>query len=186
MVKATLKYSIIVTFLLAGMNFIFAQEETEKPPENPPRLPHHDLPFPPAFVDLDGDGFNDLAPDDDGDGIPNRIDPDFTGPQDRIRWGWFRSMPDSARYDSLRFREWWRQVDRRPIDWREAWQRWFEIRESGGPWHYRDQIWRERFNPRDRRFREEIRRRREAGGDERDNGRGGRGRRRGGRGGGGR
>jgi hypothetical protein len=30
------------------------------------------------FVDLDGDGFNDNAPDHDGDGIPNGLDPDYT------------------------------------------------------------------------------------------------------------
>ena len=29
------------------------------------------------FVDLDGDGFNDNAPDADGDGIPNGLDPDY-------------------------------------------------------------------------------------------------------------
>ncbi len=29
------------------------------------------------FVDLDGDGFNDNAPDQDGDGIPNGLDPDY-------------------------------------------------------------------------------------------------------------
>lgn len=29
------------------------------------------------FIDEDGDGFNDNAPDHDGDGIPNGIDPDF-------------------------------------------------------------------------------------------------------------
>lgn len=29
------------------------------------------------FVDLDGDGYNDNAPDHDGDGIPNRFDPDW-------------------------------------------------------------------------------------------------------------
>ncbi len=29
-----------------------------------------------AFLDEDGDGFNDLAPDQDGDGIPDRLDPD--------------------------------------------------------------------------------------------------------------
>jgi hypothetical protein len=31
------------------------------------------------FIDEDGDGFNDLLPDDDGDGIPNMIDPDYKG-----------------------------------------------------------------------------------------------------------
>ncbi|MBK8164396.1 MAG: hypothetical protein IPK64_00375 [bacterium] len=30
-----------------------------------------------GFLDEDGDGFNDLAPDADGDGIPNGLDPDF-------------------------------------------------------------------------------------------------------------
>lgn len=32
------------------------------------------------FVDEDGDGYNDNAPDHDGDGIPNGIDPDFIKP----------------------------------------------------------------------------------------------------------
>lgn len=35
-----------------------------------------------GFLDEDGDGFNDLAPDADGDGIPNGLDPDFVKPQD--------------------------------------------------------------------------------------------------------
>ena len=35
------------------------------------------------FVDLDGDGFNDNAPDHDADGIPNGLDPDYIkGAQD--------------------------------------------------------------------------------------------------------
>ncbi len=34
------------------------------------------------FIDEDGDGFNDLAPDADGDGIPNGLDPDFVKPED--------------------------------------------------------------------------------------------------------
>lgn len=34
-----------------------------------------------GFVDADGDGFNDLAPDHDGDGIPNGIDPDWVKPE---------------------------------------------------------------------------------------------------------
>jgi len=33
------------------------------------------------FVDADGDGFNDLAPDADGDGIPNGLDPDYVKPE---------------------------------------------------------------------------------------------------------
>ena len=34
------------------------------------------------FIDEDGDGFNDLAPDADGDGIPNGQDPDYVKPED--------------------------------------------------------------------------------------------------------
>ena len=34
------------------------------------------------FIDEDGDGFNDLAPDADGDGIPNGLDDDFVRPED--------------------------------------------------------------------------------------------------------
>ncbi len=34
------------------------------------------------FIDEDGDGFNDLAPDADGDGIPNGLDDDYVRPRD--------------------------------------------------------------------------------------------------------
>lgn len=33
------------------------------------------------FVDKNGDGYNDNAPDHDGDGIPNGLDPDYKGPK---------------------------------------------------------------------------------------------------------
>ncbi len=36
---------------------------------------HHGM----GFVDANGDGYNDNAPDADGDGIPNGMDPDYTG-----------------------------------------------------------------------------------------------------------
>lgn len=36
-----------------------------------------------GFVDENGDGYNDNAPDHDGDGIPNGLDPDYTGPKVR-------------------------------------------------------------------------------------------------------
>lgn len=32
------------------------------------------------FVDANGDGYNDNAPDHDGDGIPNGLDDDYVGP----------------------------------------------------------------------------------------------------------
>ncbi len=34
-----------------------------------------------GFVDENGDGYNDLAPDADGDGIPNGMDADYVGAQ---------------------------------------------------------------------------------------------------------
>jgi hypothetical protein len=34
------------------------------------------------FIDENGDGFNDLAPDADGDGIPNGLDSDYVRPKD--------------------------------------------------------------------------------------------------------
>ena len=37
---------------------------------------------PGEFIDENGDGFNDLAPDADGDGIPNSLDEDYVRPQD--------------------------------------------------------------------------------------------------------
>lgn len=46
-------------------------------PQTPAPIQHG-----PRFVDENGDGFNDLAPDHDGDGIPNGQDPDYTRPQD--------------------------------------------------------------------------------------------------------
>ncbi|MCU7496242.1 MAG: hypothetical protein HF314_16165 [Ignavibacteria bacterium] len=33
-----------------------------------------------GFVDKNGDGYNDNAPDQDGDGIPNGLDPDYKAP----------------------------------------------------------------------------------------------------------
>ncbi len=45
-----------------------------------------------SFIDEDGDGFNDLAPDQDGDGIPDRLDPDtksVQGVNSKAR-GWLR------------------------------------------------------------------------------------------------
>jgi hypothetical protein len=35
-----------------------------------------------GFLDENGDGFNDLAPDADGDGIPNGLDSDYAPPLD--------------------------------------------------------------------------------------------------------
>ncbi len=42
---------------------------------------------PGMFLDENGDGINDLAPDADGDGIPNGMDDDYVRPADGVRFG---------------------------------------------------------------------------------------------------
>lgn len=44
-------------------------------------------PGPGMFVDENGDGINDLAPDADGDGIPNGRDDDYVRPADGTGYG---------------------------------------------------------------------------------------------------
>ncbi|MBD3165553.1 hypothetical protein GF324_03060 [bacterium] len=146
-----------------------AEREQDSPPGERPR-PRSNRP---RFIDRDGDGFNDLAPDADGDGIPDGIDPDMPGAR-HFRRGWFRAMPDSVREDSVRFQTWWEQRDR-PVTWREAWTHYRKMRlQMRDPRHRRMMMLRrEGFNPRDTRLRDDPRVR-------------GRGRHRGGGGGGGR
>jgi hypothetical protein len=62
-----------VTMLVLSYTNISAQSDTTT--TNPP-IQHGK-----NFVDNNGDGYNDNAPDDDGDGIPNGLDPDYTGPK---------------------------------------------------------------------------------------------------------
>ena len=57
-----------------------------------------------SFIDKNGDGFNDLAPDHDGDGIPNGLDKDWRkmqgnkrGYRHRHRHGWRIELPDSTK-----------------------------------------------------------------------------------------
>lgn len=67
-------YLLIATALTFAYSNTFAQTEEPTTP-----VTHGD-----NFVDLNGDGYNDNAPDNDGDGIPNGMDPDYipTGSQD--------------------------------------------------------------------------------------------------------
>ena len=69
-----LNHLIILTIGLIFFLFlspIFAQDstKTEKKEQDMEHQQH--------FIDLDGDGYNDNAPDHDGDGIPNGLDPDW-------------------------------------------------------------------------------------------------------------
>lgn len=61
---------IFLTVLFAVFSETYAQStDTTKAPVKHGR----------NFVDANGDGYNDNAPDHDGDGIPNGVDPDYTG-----------------------------------------------------------------------------------------------------------
>ena len=59
---------LFLFFAIAG----YGQDTTKiKSPQGASQ--HHRM----HFVDEDGDGYNDNAPDHDGDGIPNGLDPDW-------------------------------------------------------------------------------------------------------------
>lgn len=53
---------------------VYAQTAQEPIADEQTKIEHG-----PNFIDNDGDGFNDLAPDADGDGIPNGQDEDYEG-----------------------------------------------------------------------------------------------------------
>ena len=78
--KRQLKYIIIQTIIISlfSLSSIFAQDSVQTKNQNTETdvKDKHGL----KFVDEDGDGFNDNAPDHDGDGIPNGLDPDYKGP----------------------------------------------------------------------------------------------------------
>lgn len=77
----TIKSKIITAFLVMISAMLLQAQDTSKiidPGNNEQiknRTQHGN-----RFVDKDGDGFNDNAPDHDGDGIPNGLDPDFERP----------------------------------------------------------------------------------------------------------
>lgn len=62
---------ILFFFLVLAINSLQAQDSTKT--ENKPSPKVHGQ----HFIDRDGDGYNDNAPDHDGDGIPNGLDPDW-------------------------------------------------------------------------------------------------------------
>lgn len=58
------------------------------------------------FVDKDGDGYNDNAPDDDGDGIPNGLDPDYKpGKKKKVRAKQFIDLDGDGINDHLQTKE---------------------------------------------------------------------------------
>lgn len=69
MKKLTTIFFMAALFVLLISVSSQAQTDTTKVP------PQHGR----NFVDNNGDGYNDNAPDHDGDGIPNGLDPDYLG-----------------------------------------------------------------------------------------------------------
>jgi len=65
--KMSKKKVLTVMLLIFAASFLFVGLSTNALAQD----------VPPFFIDENGDGFNDNAPDHDGDGIPNRIDPEF-------------------------------------------------------------------------------------------------------------
>ncbi len=65
--RITIFIIMFLTFFFTSA--IFAQDSTKVAQQKVHHGPH--------FVDKNGDGYNDNAPDHDGDGIPNGLDPDW-------------------------------------------------------------------------------------------------------------
>ena len=86
MKKTTL--TLLVATLLTG-NVLATDTQLQNPTKTDPATP---IQHGPNFVDLDGDGFNDNAPDFDQDGIPNGMDSDWS----RQRDGKGRGQRDSS------------------------------------------------------------------------------------------
>jgi hypothetical protein len=70
--------ALIIT-LFCGAAFLPAQVKAEKTKRQAQTEEKSKTQTGRFFVDKNGDGYNDNAPDHDGDGIPNCIDPDFKG-----------------------------------------------------------------------------------------------------------
>ena len=78
MKKLTTISAIMLLSLIYTTN-LFAQDSTKASTTNTTQQKNqarHGA----GFVDTNGDGYNDNAPDHDGDGIPNGLDEDYDGP----------------------------------------------------------------------------------------------------------
>jgi len=76
--KTNLTISIVILAMLAFCLPDLAAQDTVRPQQEDARKQKEpNKQQQQKFVDEDGDGYNDHAPDHDGDGIPNRLDPDW-------------------------------------------------------------------------------------------------------------
>lgn len=67
-----MKTVVKILYIVILTAFVYSQDTTKVSKE-----PAKGIKQPKEFVDKNGDGFNDNAPDHDGDGIPNGLDKDF-------------------------------------------------------------------------------------------------------------
>jgi len=89
---------IILGYLLLGAAMSFAQDSLKTGTTD--RQQDQTVKHGPRFVDENGDGFNDNAPDHDGDGIPNGLDPDYQGQKNRHRHA-FKDLDGDGIDDNL-------------------------------------------------------------------------------------
>jgi hypothetical protein len=63
---------------ITKMDIVYAQDSSKTVQEQKQnRVEQTKIENDQHFIDEDGDGYNDNAPDHDGDGIPNGLDPDY-------------------------------------------------------------------------------------------------------------
>jgi len=71
--KINILYLLIILLLLSGLSLAQDSTKANKKAQNEKQHANKHQ----NFIDADGDGYNDNAPDHDGDGIPNGLDPDY-------------------------------------------------------------------------------------------------------------
>jgi hypothetical protein len=72
------KRGYLGVLIFTGLLLIAVAIPTNSAQAKDKKAPSHEIGVN-GFLDEDGDGFNDLLPDSDGDGVPDALDPDFRG-----------------------------------------------------------------------------------------------------------
>jgi hypothetical protein len=84
--------AVLSAILFVGLSSAIAQDSS-----NSNRQKKHSN----NFIDKNGDGYNDNAPDHDGDGIPNGLDPDWQKSQNKKKNHHFVDIDGDGIDDSL-------------------------------------------------------------------------------------